>query len=80
MGKASRAVIFLAGAVVGALALGFVAIATRHDALALLGLRAAVDTAAPTESAPVDGLDDTGVTEGGSTAVASESPVASSGS
>ena len=80
MGKASRAVIFLAGAVVGALALGFVAIATRHDALALLGLRAAVDTAAPTESAPVDGLDDTGVTEGDSTAVASESPVASSGS
>ncbi len=80
MGKASRAVIFLAGAVVGALALGFVAIATRHDALALLGLRAAADTAAPTESAPVDGLDDTGVTEGDSTAVASESPVASSGS
>ena len=80
MGKASRAVIFLAGAVVGALALGFVAIAMRHDALALLGLRAAVDTAAPTESAPVDGLDDTGVTEGDSTAVASESPVASSGS
>ena len=80
MGKASRAVIFLAGAVVGALALGFVAIAMRHDALALLGLRAAADTAAPTESAPVDGLDDTGVTEGDSTAVASESPVASSGS
>lgn len=80
MGKASRAVIFLAGAVVGALALGFVAIAMRHDALALLGLRAAADTAAPTESVPVDGLDDTGVTEGGSTAVASESPVASSGS
>jgi len=50
MGKASRAVIFLAGAVVGALALGFVAIAMRHDALALLGLRAAADTAAPTES------------------------------
>ena len=80
MGKASRAVIFLAGAVVGALALGFVAIAMRHDALALLGLRAAADTAAPTESVPVDGLDDTGVTEGDSTAVASESPVASSGS
>ncbi len=80
MGKASRAVIFLAGAVVGALALGFVAIAMRHDALALLGLRAAADTAAPTESVPVDGLDDTGVTEGDSTAVASEAPVASSGS
>jgi serine protease DegS len=80
MGKASRAVIFLAGAVVGALALGFVDIAMRHDALALLGLRAAADTAAPTESVPVDGLDDTGVTEGDNTAVASESPVASSGS
>ena len=80
MGQASRAVSFLAGAVVGALALGFVAIAMRHDALALLGLRAAADTAAPTESVPVDGLDDTGVTEGDSTAVASESPVASSGS
>lgn len=80
MGKASRAVIFLAGAVVGALALGFVAIATRHDALALLGLRAAEDAPAPTVSAPIDGLDDTGVTESNSTAVASESPGVSSGS
>jgi serine protease DegS len=80
MGKASRAVIFLAGAVVGALALGFVAIATRHDALALLGLRAAADASVPTVSAPIDGLDDTGVTENDSTTVAPESPMESSGS
>ena len=80
MGKASRAVIFLAGAVVGALALGFVAIATRHDVLALLGLRAAADASVPTVSAPIDGLDDTGVTENDSTTVAPESPMESSGS
>jgi serine protease DegS len=80
MGKASRAVIFLAGAVVGALALGFVAIATRHDALALLGLRAAADASVPTVTAPIDGLDDTGVTENDSTTVAPESPIESSGS
>ena len=80
MGKASRAVIFLAGAVVGALALGFVAIATRHDALALLGLRAAADASVPTVTAPIDGLDDTGVTENDSTTVAPESPMESSGS
>jgi serine protease DegS len=80
MGKASRAVIFLAGAVVGALALGFVAIATRHDVLALLGLRAAADASVPTVTAPIDGLDDTGVTENDSTTVAPESPMESSGS
>ena len=80
MGKASRAVIFLAGAVVGALALGLVAIATRHDVLALLGLRAAADASVPTVSAPIDGLDDTGVTENDSTTVAPESPMESSGS
>jgi serine protease DegS len=80
MGKASRAVIFLAGAVVGALALGFVAIATRHDVLALLGLRAAADASVPTVSASIDGLDDTGVTENDSTTVAPESPMESSGS
>jgi serine protease DegS len=80
MGKASRAVIFLAGAVVGALALGFVAIATRHDALALLGLRAAADASVPTVTAPIDGLDHTGVTENDSTTVAPESPMESSGS
>lgn len=80
MGKASRIVIFLAGAVVGALALGFVTIAVRHDALALLGLRAPVDTPAPTVPAAVGGLDDTGVPAGDSTDVASESAAGGSGS
>lgn len=80
MGKASRVVIFLAGAVVGALALGFVAIAARHDALALLGLRAPVDTPAPTVTAAVGGLDDTGVPASDSTDVASDSAVGTSGS
>lgn len=60
MGKASRAVIFLAGAAVGALALGFIAIALRHDALGLLGLRQPADTPPAVVSAPVDGLDDGG--------------------
>ena len=80
MGKASRVVIFLAGAVVGALALGFVTIAVRHDALALLGLRAPVDTPAPTVPAAVGGLDDTGVPASDSTDVASDSAVGTSGS
>lgn len=80
MGKASRIVIFLAGAVVGALALGFVAIAARHDALALLGLRAPADTPNPTVPTAVGGLDDTGVPESDSTDVASESAAGGSGS
>jgi len=80
MGKASRAVIFLSGAAVGALALGFLAIAVRHDALALLGLRAPAEAPSETIAAPVAGLDDTGVRERGSPAVAAESAPGSAGS
>ncbi len=80
MGKTSRAVIFLSGAAVGALALGFLAIAVRHDALALLGLRAPAEAPSETIAAPVAGLDDTGVRERGSPAVAAESAPGSAGS
>lgn len=80
MGKASRAVIFLSGAAVGALALGFVVIAARHDVLALLGLRAPAEAPPEAIAAPVAGLDDTGVLEGGSPAVAPESAPGGSGS
>ena len=80
MGKASRAVIFLSGAAVGALALGFVVIAARHDVLALLGLRGPTEAPPEAIAAPVAGLDDTGVLEGGSPNVAPESAPGSSGS
>ncbi|MEY3714049.1 MAG: hypothetical protein RL321_1669 [Pseudomonadota bacterium] len=80
MGKASRAVIFLAGAAVGALALGFVTIAVRHDALGLLGLRTpAAETAADT-SAPVADLDGVASPEGVDPEVAAEPPAATEGS
>ncbi len=80
MGKASRAIIFLSGAAVGALALGFLVIAARHDVLALLGLRAPAEAPPEAIAAPVAGLDDTGVLEGGSPDVAPESAPGSSGS
>lgn len=73
MGKISRAVVFLAGAVVGALALGFVAIAVRHDALSLLDLRAPAERPAATVTTPVAGLDDTGVASSPSDAGVPES-------
>ena len=80
MGKASRAVIFLAGAAVGALALGFVTIAVRHDALGLLGLRTpAAETAADT-SAPVADLDGVASPEGVDPEVAAEPPASPEGS
>ncbi len=80
MGKASRAIIFLSGAAVGALALGFLVIAARHDVLALLGLRAPAEAPPEAIAAPVAGLDDAGVLEGGSPDVAPESAPGSSGS
>ena len=80
MGKASRAIIFLSGATVGALALGFVVIAARHDVLALLGLRGPTEAPPEAIAAPVAGLDDTGVLEGGSPAVAHDSAPGGSGS
>lgn len=80
MGKASRAVIFLSGAAVGALALGFLVIAARHDVLVLLGLRAPAEAPPAAIVAPIAGLDDTGVLEGGSPAVAPESAPGGSGS
>jgi len=80
MGKASRAIIFLSGATVGALALGFVVIAARHDVLALLGLRGPTEAPPEAIAAPVAGLDDTGVLEGGSPAVAPDSAPGGSGS
>jgi len=52
----------------------------RHDALALLGLRAPAEAPAETIAAPVAGLDDTGVRERGSPAVAAESAPGSAGS
>ncbi len=73
MGKISRAVVFLAGALVGALALGFVAIAVRHDALSLLDLRAPAERPAATVTTPVAGLDDTGVASSPSDAGVPES-------
>ena len=80
MGKASRAIIFLSGATVGALALGFVVIAARHDVLALLRLRGPTEAPPEAIAAPVAGLDDTGVLEGGSPAVAPDSAPGGSGS
>lgn len=80
MGKASRAVIFLSGAAVGALALGFLVIAARHDVLALLGMRAPAEAPPEAIVAPVAGLDDTGVLEGGSPDAAPESAPGGSGS
>lgn len=80
MGKTSRAVIFLSGAAVGALALGFLVIAARHDVLALLGLRAPAEASPEAIVAPVAGLDDTGVLEGGSPDAAPESAPVGSGS
>lgn len=80
MGKASRAVIFLSGAAVGALALGFLVIAARHDVLALLGMRAPAEAPPEAIVAPVAGLDDTGVLEGGSPDAAPESAPVGSGS
>lgn len=68
MGKGSKAVVFLTGSLVGALAAGFLLIAWRHDALALLGLRAA-GSATPLEQpmgeSDVPGLDDVGDRETG---------------
>lgn len=80
MGKASRAVIFLSGAAVGALALGFLVIAARHDVLALLGMRAPAEAPPEAIVAPVAGLDDTGVLEGGGPDAAPESVPGGSGS
>jgi serine protease DegS len=73
MGKISRAITFLAGAVVGALALGFLAIALRHDALSLLGLRAPAERSAAPVTAPVAGLNDTGMAPNPSSADVAES-------
>jgi serine protease DegS len=68
MGRGSKAVVFLTGSLVGALAAGFVAIAWRHDALALLGLRDAVvasEGATPAAAPEVPGYDDVGDREAG---------------
>ncbi len=80
MGKVSRAVIFLAGAAVGALALGFVTIAVRHDALGLLGLRAPVEAASSDISATIEGLDGAVSPDGVSPEFAAEAPAPLEGS
>ncbi|MGA0798947.1 MAG: S1C family serine protease [Steroidobacteraceae bacterium] len=80
MGKVSRAVIFLAGAAVGALALGFVTIAVRHDALALLGLRAPTTATSPELSAPTEAIDGVASPEGASQEVAEEAATPLEGS